>query len=80
MIVTKQIDVIVRVTLEIDTDKIGYGIHGGLGSDETEEIANEAVSHFVQNYEPAYSAYSGEVCTEEGISVVESGVITYNKN
>jgi hypothetical protein len=75
MIVTKEIDVIVRVTLKIDTDKIGYGIHGGIDSDETEEIANKAISHFVENYEPAYSA-----CIEDGIYVVESGVITYNKN
>ena len=72
MIREKVIDVTVRVHLEIETDQIGFGIHGG-NDDTPDAISEEATNHFVQSM--VCDMYSDE----SGIRVKDISVRMYTE-
>ncbi len=69
MITTKTIDVVIRVTLQVNTEELSFGVTGGA---EDEDAVEEAVNYAVQEME-----YSMEI-DEPGILVLKTNLESYS--
>jgi hypothetical protein len=59
---TREIDITVRITVEIDTDELDYGVSGGA---KGENAVNEAV-HYVTD--------EAETWIEDSVHIYENGI------
>lgn len=66
----KVIDITIQVRLEINTDEVSYGIHGG--TENENEIVHEALNFYVENAEIIFMS-------EEGIKQVIQIVQNWNE-
>lgn len=64
------VEITISVTMEIDTDIVGYGVTGG--AEDPDDIVAEAVSYAVQELD-----YTMEV-TEPGIKVLKTQLMSYS--
>ncbi len=69
--VTRSITIETKVILEIDLDKMDYGVHGG--KTDPDEIAEEAVAYYVQEMDYTFQGI-------DGIDVLNSNVIQYQNS
>ena len=70
MKITRDIEITVKIVLEIETDAIGDDIHGGVESPD--EIADEAIAHYVTEMDYSFLSI-------EGIKVIRTEVQSYNQ-
>lgn len=69
MIITRNVEVVIKITLEIDTDLLEDSVTGGAEGDDAVE---EAISYSVQEMD-----YSMNI-TEPGIKVLKTNLESYS--
>jgi hypothetical protein len=69
MITTRDVEITIRVVVQINTDELDYGVSGGA---EDEDAVEEAISYAVQELD-----YSMNI-TEPGILILKTEIRSYN--
>jgi hypothetical protein len=67
---TREIDITVRITVEIDTDELNYGVSGGA---ENEDAVEEAVFFVID--QSSYWIEDSIYIEEKGITLLKTEVI-----
>ncbi len=71
MITQEHVEIVIKVVLEIDTDMVEYGVHGGC--EDPDEIAEKAIGNAVEDME-------AKILPIAGVKVMSNYIGQYNLN